>query len=84
MSSSVGQRCDVVLVDGNGLLHADRFGYASHLGVLINLPTIGVAKKYYYVEGLPTREEVMQRAAREFAEGTEELHSGFECSSRDI
>ncbi len=35
---------DVLLVKGNGILHARRIGMASHLGVLLDTPTIGVAK----------------------------------------
>lgn len=35
---------EVVFVDGNGLLHPRRAGLASHLGVVLNHPTIGIAK----------------------------------------
>lgn len=35
---------DVLLVDGNGVLHPLRCGLASHLGVELDQPTIGVAK----------------------------------------
>lgn len=35
---------DVLLVDGNGILHPRRAGIATHLGVLTDLPTVGVAK----------------------------------------
>ncbi|MFH1399813.1 MAG: endonuclease V [Candidatus Woesearchaeota archaeon] len=35
---------DILVVDSNGILHPRRIGCASHIGLLLDLPTIGVAK----------------------------------------
>lgn len=38
------QRPDLVFVDGQGIAHPRRLGVASHFGLLVDVPTIGVAK----------------------------------------
>ncbi|MEM4267604.1 MAG: endonuclease V [Candidatus Woesearchaeota archaeon] len=35
---------DILIVDGNGILHPRMLGMASHLGLLLDKPTIGVSK----------------------------------------
>lgn len=38
------KRPDILLVDGNGILHPRKIGIASHLGLLLDMPTIGITK----------------------------------------
>jgi deoxyribonuclease V len=41
----LSRKPDVVLFDGHGIAHPRRLGIASHIGVLLDLPSVGVAKK---------------------------------------
>ncbi|MFJ4326397.1 endonuclease V [Streptomyces tricolor] len=61
----------LVVCDGYGLAHPRRFGLASHLGVLTDLPTIGVAKNpftFTYDDPEPARGRSVPLLA-----GTEEV-----------
>lgn len=40
------------MTDGNGILHQNGCGIASHLGVLLNVSSIGVGKTSFNVDGL--------------------------------
>ncbi len=48
--SKLDKKPDVMMIDGNGILHPRKFGIASHFGVLEDIPTIGVAKKLFIGE----------------------------------
>ncbi|XP_055812521.1 uncharacterized protein LOC129882297 isoform X1 [Solanum dulcamara] len=58
----------LLMVDGNGMLHPRGFGLACHIGVLADLPTVGVGKNntelLHHVDGLTqsTVRELFQAA----------------------
>jgi len=56
----LSRRPEVLVCDGYGIAHPRRFGLASHLGVLLDLPSFGVAKNAFigvYAEPGPRRGE---------------------------
>ena len=45
----------VLFVDGNGFFHKRGFGLACHLGVLSDIPTIGVGKNFLVFDGMDAK-----------------------------
>jgi deoxyribonuclease V len=48
IAEKIRQKPDVFLIDGQGVAHPRRFGLASHVGLALDRPTIGVAKSRLY------------------------------------
>ena len=53
---------DLVLVDGQGIAHPRRLGLASHLGLFLDVPTIGCAKSILCGRHEPVGEEIGSHA----------------------
>jgi deoxyribonuclease V len=54
---------DVIFADGQGVAHMRFFGIASHIGVILDKPTIGVAKKLLVGEA-PDRANLRRKGDR--------------------
>ncbi|KAA8995077.1 deoxyribonuclease V [Affinibrenneria salicis] len=55
------QKPDLLFVDGHGLSHPRRLGVASHFGLLVDVPTIGVAKRRLCGHAEPLEDAVGSR-----------------------
>jgi len=53
---------DLVLIDGQGIAHPRRFGLASHVGLFLDLPTIGCAKSILCGQHRPLGKEAGSHA----------------------
>jgi deoxyribonuclease V len=65
------KRPDVILFDGQGIAHPRRLGLASHMGLLLNIPTVGCAKSPLRVEFKPPGRE--RGCASKMMNGNEQL-----------
>ena len=54
----------VILVDGNGVLHHRKFGMACHLGVILDVPCVGVAKNLLRVSGIDLDDNYARKVSR--------------------
>jgi len=57
---------DIVLVDGNGIMHPRRFGIACYVGVAADIPAVGVSKNFLALDDLDmysSKEAVLSRLA---------------------
>lgn len=66
----LSRKPDVLLVDGQGISHPRRLGVASHIGVLLDIPTIGVAKSI--LVGKPARKLGEKPGSQVFLEWKDE------------
>lgn len=75
---------DLVLCDGQGLAHPRRLGLACHIGLLLDLPTIGVAKsRLIGTHDEPGREKGSWTPLRHARKGEDEEIVGAVLRSRD-
>jgi len=57
----LSRKPDLLFVDGHGISHPRRLGVASHFGMLVDVPTIGVAKKRLCGRFEPLGDEVGEK-----------------------
>lgn len=74
------ERCDMIMVDGHGLAHPRGFGLACHVGVLLDIPAIGVAKKSLYGT---SNEPGLEKGERMLIRGKDREIVGVALRTRD-
>lgn len=46
--NQLSERPDIIMLDGHGFCHPERFGEATHIGYALDIPSFGVAKSPFY------------------------------------
>ncbi len=59
----------LILFDGNGVLHNNGCGLASHMGVLLGIPSIGASKTIFFIDGI-TKAALKEKCWIEFEKYT--------------
>ncbi|WP_379091642.1 deoxyribonuclease V [Pedobacter sp. UC225_65] len=75
------EKPDLVVLDGQGILHPRRMGIASHFGVLTQIPTIGCAKSSLY--GLSKEPDVAKYSTSSITEKQTHTHIGYALRTKD-
>lgn len=70
---------DVLFINGNGYFHPRRCGVATHVGIELDVPTIGVTKNFFQMEGL-----AMTPVRWEFKETCKELDDWMPIISKEV
>lgn len=73
----------LLLVDGCGVHHPLRCGLASHLGVVLDIPTVGCAKKFLSIDGI-TRDSMDARFAEEHTVASRRFEGTYLSSSSGL
>lgn len=72
-------RPDITLLDGNGIAHPRKMGLAAHVGVLLDIPTIGCAKTAFF----PFHPPAQNRGSFTYFKNRQKERVGFCLRTRD-
>lgn len=75
----LSKKPDLIMVDGHGIMHPRRMGIGAHLGVILKIPTIGVAKKK--LVGKYSQPNTTKGSSTEVFDGEEKI--GYALRSKD-
>lgn len=80
--SLISEKPDLVVLDGQGILHPRRMGIAAHFGVLTSIPTIGCAKSSLY--GYYEEPGAAKYSSSLIYEKHTQTHIGYALRTKDL